>query len=1159
MSVAMRSETGHILPLLRTELCASARGGLASVLVRQIFENPHDEALSVVYSLPLPADSVVGGFSVLLQGERITGEVDRRARARARYRRALRRGHTAALVEQERSSLFTQEVANVPPRSSVTVEVLLDQRLRWLPDGAWEWRFPTVVAPRYSAAHGRGHHALAFSQEPLSPALSLSLTLDEPLTAPATSPSHAIASHTTAEQTVVTLTTEVRKDQDVVVRWSVATEQAEAGLAGCRAAGDDGEAFGLLTLTPPGGPQHASAVPRDLILLLDISGSMSGAPLQQMKDVAIALIHSLGADDQLEVLAFSTQVRRWRAEAVRATEAERSAAIAWVTALQASGGTEMRAGIIQALAPLRAGAQRQVILMTDGLIDFEADVIREVHARLPSGSRVHTLGIGGAVNRSLTAPVARAGGGVEQIVGLRESAARAAERLVARTDRPLVVGLRLGGSALLAHAPARPPDLHAGAPSLLALKLRPEGGALWIEGDTVEGPWRRSLEVAPLVAGEGEQGLAALYAREVVEDLELAIAAGEPRRACNQRIEDLGLAFQISTRLTSWIAVREVADGRPAASRPVVLPQDLPDGPRRARSRFGPYRAIIHRRRGLDEHQTREAGRSTRNVGFTSAPDAGATTLAEVLVYCAERALGESEGAVDVTMDCLEMERERGMYIEPVATSCEWDGHGVNLVNIPRYAVTAYEADCVRSAADALIVVVDAVKGDAPRSLRRAVGDEVPCLVFINKLDRPGSADAAAFSRLQDTLGRIPLRLQIPVKVEDELRGVIDVVDRKMYVFEATDDRDTREGPVPDALRDEVEQRRRELLEALSGADDEALAAFVDERPLSGEQLKAIVRRLCLACRAVPVFLGAAFRHRGMEALLQGMVDYLPGPHERVREAIDEQQRRIALESSDERPFVGRVFRVKKMLRSRLSFLRIYQGRVARGDTVHGGADARGSRVSRLVRAYPDEDIELEDARAGDIVALGGVDCAVGDTLTDGRVRCTMASAPVPEAVVSVRIAANDKLARARMQQALAHFTQEDPALRVRPTDDPDAAVLLGADELHLEIYLERLRREYQCMFTAGALEVERRGELVPWMEIEVTVPDGLQAGVMIALGRRHGLLTDVVSGAGTATITAEIAMDDLLGYRDELRSSSRGHGELIARFLRFGPRRLPV
>lgn len=1151
----MRSTTGRILPLSRTQLRATARGGIASVLVTQLFENPHDEVLSVVYALPLPTDSVVSGFSFVLQDRRITGEVDRRACARARYARALREGRSAALVEQERSSLFTQEVGNIPPRSCITVEIVLDQRLRWLPDGAWEWRFPTVVAPRYPAQYGPEHPSLAFSPEALPASLSLALLLDDPLTAPATSPSHAVVSQPVADQTLVSLTGEVRKDQDLVVRWPVSTDRVEATLASCRPAlaGPDPQAFGLLTLTPPVRTGPASALPRDLILLLDISGSMEGTPLQQMKDVAIALIQSLCADDRIEVMAFSDKVRRWRPEAAHASEALKSEAIAWVTALQARGGTEMRAGIVQALAPLRPDAQRQVILMTDGLIDFEAEVIQEVHARLPAGSRVHTLGVGGAVNRSLTAPVARAGAGVEQLVGLRESAEKAARRLVARTHQPLVVGLRLGGTALLGHAAARLPDLHAGAPSLLSLRLRPEGGELWVEGDTREGPWRRTLQVAPLAADAGNHSLAALYAREAVEDLELAIAAGRPRREYNQKIEDLGLAFQISTRLTSWIAISDSVTVDAPAPRTVVIPQDLPDGMRHARSGFWPYRALAHPRRAREQHQTVERGPRTRNVGISSAPDAGATTLTDVLVYCAERALGPGEDAPEPFMDYLE--RERGIYIEPAASSCEWDGHGVNLVNIPRHPYTSYEADCIRDAADAMILVFDAVTGATPRTARRAIGDELPCLVFINKLDRPGSDEQRIFSRLQAALGRIPLRLQLPLVVDDALVGLIDLVERKTYHFDAAyPDSAAREGPVPGHRVDEVERRRRDLLEALAGADDEALAAFVHGRAPDGEQLKAIIRRLCLACRATPVFLGAAFRRRGMHALLAGIVDYLPGPDERTREVLDEQQRTITLESADQRPLVGRVFRVKHRFRSRLSYLRIYQGRVARGDEVHSGASGRRSTVSRLLRPHPHEDIDLEDAHAGDIVALGGVDCVLGDTLGDGSLRCAMVGAPLPEAVVSVRITVQHKLARARLQQALPQLMQEDPALRMRPGEDSNHMLLLGVDDLHLAIHLDRLRREFQCDFTAGELQVERQGGLAPLMEVEVEVPETLQGTVMIQLSRRRGVLTRVVTDVEDAIITAEILMDDLLGYREELRGSTRGQGSMTTRFLRHVP-----
>ncbi len=1150
----MRSKTGHVLPLLRAHLDASARGGLASVLLTQTFENPHDEVLSVVYALPLPADSVVSGFSFVLADLRITGEVDRRAQARARHARALREGRSAALVEQERSSLFTQEVGNIPPRSRITVEIVLDQRLRWLPEGAWEWRFPTVIAPRYRAQYGVQDHALAFSPEPLPPSLSLALLLDDPLAAPVTSPSHTLQSRTIAGQTQVSLSTPVRKDQDLVVRWPVCTDQVEARLAACRPEieGDAPLAFGLLTLTPPAATVHTPALPRDLIVLLDISGSMAGTPLQQMKQVAVALLQSLGVDDQIEVLAFSDKVHRWRLDAVNASEALKSEAIAWVTGLQASGGTEMKAGIIQALAPLRPGAQRQVILMTDGLIDFEADVIKEVHTRLPAGSRVHALGIGGAVNRSLTAPLARAGAGVEQIVGLRESPQKAAERLVARTSMPLVVGLRLGGTALLAHAPARLPDLYAGAPALLSLKLRPEGGELWVEGDTPTGPWRRSLQVAPIAAGAGNHSLAALYAREQVEDLELAIAAGKPRREYNQQIEALGLAFQISTRLTSWIAISEAVTVEGATPRPIVIPQDLPDGLRHACSGFWPYRAFAHRRQPREQHQTVAAALRTRNVGITSVPDAGATTLADALVECADRAQSADDGALDPFMDC--MESERGIYIEPVASTCEWDDHGLTLVGTPRHPRTSYEAECIRDATDSTILVFDAVTGATPRSARQAVADGVPSLVFINKLDRPGSDEQPVLSRLHEVLGRTPLRLQLPIKVDDDLVGLIDLVERRAYHFDVAA-YTTREGPIPAELMDAVEHHRRALLEALSDGDDEALAAFLDGRALDDLQLKASIRRLCLACLATPVLLGAAVRQRGMEALLAGIIAYLPGPGERVREAIDGERGTITLESADERPFVARVFSVRAMLRSRLAYLRIYQGCIHPGDEVQHGATALRSRITGLLRAHPHQEISLEQAHAGDIVALRGVDCVLGETLTDGRVRCTMRSSPLPEAVLAVTVTATDKRARARLQPALIQLTQADPALRVRPCEDPYQATLVGLDELHLAINLDRLRREYQCVFTAGPLQVERQGGLAPLMEVMVVVPDALQASVMIQLSRRHGLLTNVTSDGEETSVTAEIVLDDLLGYDEELRGSSRDQGSLTTRFLRYAPR----
>ena len=337
------------------------------------------------------------------------------------------------------------------------------------------------------------------------------------------------------------------------------------------------EAYGLLTITPPVATSRGRALARDLVVLLDTSGSMEGEPLAQARRVVSALIESLADEDRLELIAFSTAPTRWKRGAVAATAAARRAALAWLAALRAGGGTEMRDGILEALRPLRADSQRQVVLVTDGLIGFESEVVGAIATRLPASSRVHTVGVGSAVNRSLTAAAARAGRGVEVLAGVGEDAEPAARRLVARTAAPLVVELALSGSALLGYAPTALPDLFAGAPARLSLRLRAEGGEVEVRGRTTEGTFREVVRVAPCASGEGRPAVLRLHAREAIEDLETRVAAGE--RGHDAEIERLGLTFQVATRLTSWIAVSEEPTVDPGApTRRERMPQQLPHG-----------------------------------------------------------------------------------------------------------------------------------------------------------------------------------------------------------------------------------------------------------------------------------------------------------------------------------------------------------------------------------------------------------------------------------------------------------------------------------------------------------------------------------------------------------------------------------------------------
>jgi Ca-activated chloride channel family protein len=576
---------GRTLPLRGATLKADARGGVARVVLEQRFENVYDEPLHVTYLMPLPADGAVSGYAFTLGARRVIGEVDKKQRARERFEQAILDGRTAGLVDQERSSLFTQELGNVPPRAQIVAELTIDQRLTWLDEGAWEWRFPTVAGPRYQGAPGRVPDAarteVAVADAPLAVRIALALTVRDAIVEgrKPESPLSSLTSRAIGDRVEIGLAEEggARLDRDVVVRWPVAAPKVGLTLDVGRPKKGD-RSYGLVSIVPPlPGAQRARK--RDLVLLLDTSGSMGGEPLDQSRRTCMALIDTLSDDDTLEMIEFSTAARRWKRKAVPANASNKRDARTWLEKLEAGGGTEMVQGVLAALEPLSNEAQRQVVLLTDGYIGFETEVVRVVSEKLPAGSRLHVVGVGSAVNRSLSGPASRAGRGVEVIVAPGEDPERPVMRLLARTAQPIVTDLSLSGDALLEAAPARLPDLFAGAPALAAVALKPEGGTLTVRGRTAMGTWEERVTVRPCAAGEGTQAAAPLFARESVEDLELVRATGIDPRELDARIESLGLAFQISTRLTTWIAVTEEATVDPSApTRREEVPQELPHG-----------------------------------------------------------------------------------------------------------------------------------------------------------------------------------------------------------------------------------------------------------------------------------------------------------------------------------------------------------------------------------------------------------------------------------------------------------------------------------------------------------------------------------------------------------------------------------------------------
>ncbi|MEM6992629.1 MAG: VIT domain-containing protein [Myxococcota bacterium] len=582
------STGGRALPLRSARLTGRLCAGVGRVALSQTFHNPHAEPLSVTYQLPLPHDGAVSGFSFRIGEREIVGEIDRKAAARERYESAIAEGRSAAHLEQERGSLFTQEVGNIPPGATVVARVEIDQPLVWVSDagpdaGGWEWRFPTVVAPRYMGTAGRVPDADRFSvtvsDRPRPVTMELDVVVADailPGRAPE-SPSHALLPGRGGH--IAFANDSVGLDRDVVVRWPVATPQIALSVdAGClhSGPGDVQELYGLVTVVPPAA-RGAAVVPRDLVVLLDTSGSMGGEPLAQAQRVAAALVDGLRDTDTLELIEFSSRPRRFGRGAEAADATTKAKAQQWIASLRAGGGTEMVSGILEALRGVRAEAQRQVVVITDGLIGFERDVLAAIEEQLPAASRVHTVGVGSSVNRSLTGPAARAGRGVEVVIGIGEDPERATRRLLRRTEDPLVVDLVIEGQGLLEHAPARLPDLYAGSPALIPIRLAPNGGALRLRGRTASGTWEARTEVRRPVDRRGNGAVASLFGREKVEDLELAAAAGGD--ANDAAIEALGLHFSIATRMTSWVAVSDRLDVDPRdPTRREEVPQEVPYG-----------------------------------------------------------------------------------------------------------------------------------------------------------------------------------------------------------------------------------------------------------------------------------------------------------------------------------------------------------------------------------------------------------------------------------------------------------------------------------------------------------------------------------------------------------------------------------------------------
>ncbi|WP_223635369.1 elongation factor G [Corallococcus sp. EGB] len=474
-----------------------------------------------------------------------------------------------------------------------------------------------------------------------------------------------------------------------------------------------------------------------------------------------------------------------------------------------------------------------------------------------------------------------------------------------------------------------------------------------------------------------------------------------------------------------------------------------------------------------------------RNIGISAHIDSGKTTLSErILFYTGKiHEIHEVRGkdGVGAVMDSMDLEREKGITIQSAATYAMWGDYNINLIDTPGHVDFTIEVERALRVLDGAILVLCSVSGVQSQSItvdRQMKRYRVPRIAFVNKMDRSGANYDRVAGQLKEKLGHHPVKLQYPIGAEDRFQGLIDLISMKAYYFDGESGETVREEAIPAEMLDEAKLRRDEMLEGVANVDDELGEAFLmDAASITEEQLRAAIRRATIALKMTPVMCGSAYKNKGVQLLLNAVCSYLPNPKEATNEALDQKnnEAKVILESDPTKPFVGLAFKLEDGRYGQLTYMRVYQGKVAKGDFIINQVNQKKVKVPRIVRMHASEMHDVNEATAGDIVALFGIECASGDTFTDGTVQYTMTSMFVPDAVISLAVTPKNRDTLANFSKALNRFNKEDPTFRVRRDEESGQTIISGMGELHLEIYIERMKREYNCEVVAGKPQVAYR------------------------------------------------------------------------------------
>ncbi len=481
--------------------------------------------------------------------------------------------------------------------------------------------------------------------------------------------------------------------------------------------------------------------------------------------------------------------------------------------------------------------------------------------------------------------------------------------------------------------------------------------------------------------------------------------------------------------------------------------------------------------------QLMEALRNVRNIGISAHIDSGKTTLSERILYYSGKihkineVKGDGDGAV---MDHMELEKERGITITSAATTVEWKGHKVNLIDTPGHVDFTVEVERSLRVLDGAVLVLCAVAGVQSQSItvdRQMKRYNVPRLAFINKMDRTGANPRNVIKALGDKLGLNAVPMQLPMGAEANFQGVIDLIQMEAVYFDGEKGDTVRREPIPAEYKDEAERARQGMLEAISLFSDEVMELLLEEQEVPLDLIHRTIREGVLANQLCPVYVGSAYKNKGVQTLLDAVAAYLPSPLDRHVKAKDNDNNaeEIDILPDPEKPLVAMAFKLVEEPFGQLTYTRVYQGTLKKGEFYFNTRLKKKQRVSRILRVHSDKKEDIDSAGAGDIVAVMGVDCATGDTYCQEGLNYSLESIFAAAPVIDLSIAAIKQQDADKLSKALSRFMREDPTFRVHQDPETAETIISGMGELHLEIYVERIKREYKVECQVGMPKVAYR------------------------------------------------------------------------------------